>query len=67
MNSNRILGLYQYQRRSELITAPGCILAPHRSHRERLIHDEREMEEEALAQTPQEAQKDESALQYVHD
>ncbi|KAJ1301063.1 hypothetical protein OPQ81_003481 [Rhizoctonia solani] len=29
----------------------------------KLIHDEREMEEEAFAQTPQEAQKDESTLQ----
>ncbi|CAE6488536.1 unnamed protein product [Rhizoctonia solani] len=52
-----------YQRRSELITAPDAILAPHRPHREQLIHDEREMEEETFAQTPQEAQKDESPLQ----
>ncbi|KAH7337676.1 hypothetical protein B0J17DRAFT_718426 [Rhizoctonia solani] len=52
-----------HQRRSELITAPDAILAPHRPHREQLIHDEREMEEETFAQTPQEAQKDESALQ----
>ncbi|CAE6484796.1 unnamed protein product [Rhizoctonia solani] len=46
-----------------MITAPDAILAPHRPHREQLIHDEREMEEETFAQTPQEAQKDESPLQ----